>query len=53
MKIINNDSKQWYIHFYDSFYSNPLYKNYNSIKELCDDLDVKRYEFELYYNIGR
>ena len=50
MKIISDNKKQWYIHLFGDLYSMPLYKNYNSITELCDDIGVKRYTFELYYN---
>ena len=51
MKIINDNNRQWYIRFYGDFYSMPLYKDYSSIGELCDDIGVKRYSFELYYNV--
>lgn len=50
MKIISDNTKQWYIHFYGDIYSMPLYKNYNTISELCNDIDAKRNTFELYYN---
>lgn len=48
MKIISDNNWQWRIHFFSNLYSSELYKNYNSIKELCEDLSVKRNTFEIY-----
>ena len=48
MKIKETEYYFWNIHFFNSLYSSRLYKNYESIKELCEDLNVKRGEFELY-----
>ena len=51
MKIISNDRQQWYIHFYSDLYSMPLYQDFDSIKELCEYMGVKRDTFEIYKNI--
>lgn len=48
MKIQETDKYYWNIHFFSSLYSSRLYKDYNSIKELCEDLGAKRYNFEIY-----
>ena len=50
MKIYSDNKKQWFIKFYSDFYSMPLYKNYESIKDLCEAENIKRKDFELYYN---
>lgn len=48
MKLIETENYYWNIHFFDTLYSNRLYQNFNSIKELCDHFDCKRKDFEIY-----
>lgn len=55
MKIIETDKYYWNIHFYTDVYCMRLYENFNSIKELCDKMNINRKDFELHktYKIRR
>lgn len=48
MRIKETDRYYWNIHFFDTLYSNRLYQDFDSVKDLCEYMGVKRNTFELY-----
>ena len=52
LKAEKEDGSKLYVHFSGDVYASNIYKDYNSIKELCEDFGVKRNQISFWYSKG-
>ena len=49
---LNENGSRLHVHIKGDVYSCPIYKDFNSIKDLCDDIGCKRKDLEYFYSKG-